>query len=87
MILLAVKVGIALLVFGVGLTATVRDTTYFLRHRALFGWSMVSMYVAMPLLAAWLCLKFELPPAIALPAAVPRHDAAIQFTMKNLVDR
>jgi len=66
MILLAVKVGIALLVFGVGLTATVRDTTYFLRHRALFGWSMVSMYVAMPLLAAWLCLKFELPPAIAL---------------------
>ncbi len=66
MILLAVKVSIALLVFGVGLTATVRDATYFLRHRALFGWSMVSMYVAMPLLAAWLCLKFELPSAIAI---------------------
>jgi len=66
MILLAVKVSIALLVFGVGLTATVRDTTYFLRHRALFGWSMVSMYVAMPLFAVWLCLKFELPPAIAI---------------------
>src|SRR6185295_4166775 len=66
MILLAIKVSIALLVFGVGLTATVHDLTYFLRHRALFGWSMVSMYVAMPLLAVWLCLKFELPPAISV---------------------
>src|SRR4249919_607345 len=65
MILLALKVSVALLVFGVGLTSTVRDVTYFARHRALFGWTMVSMYVAMPLLAVWLCFKFELHPAIA----------------------
>src|SRR5436190_8876135 len=69
-ILLALKVSIALLVFGVGLTATVRDVTYFARHRALFGWTMISMYVAMPLFAVWLCLKFQVaaPIAIALVA-------------------
>ena len=66
MILLAVKVSIALLVFGVGLTATMRDVTYFLRHRALFVWTMVSMYVAMPLFVVWLCLKFEVHPAIRI---------------------
>lgn len=66
MILIAVKVSVALLVFGVGLTATVRDVTYFARHRALFGWTIVSMYVAMPLFVAWLCLKFEPHPAITV---------------------
>lgn len=69
-IMLAVKGSLALTVFGIGIQSTPSDTTYLLRHRALFARSIISMNVVMPLVALWFAIAFDLlqPVKIALIA-------------------
>jgi BASS family bile acid:Na+ symporter len=68
--MLAVKGSLALTVFGIGIESTPGDTTYLLRHRALFARTIISMNVAMPLLTLWLATTFDLlqPVKVALIA-------------------
>ena len=56
---LALEVSLGLLVFGVGLQASVEDTRFLIRHPGLFLRSLLSINVIMPLLALWMVMMFE----------------------------
>jgi BASS family bile acid:Na+ symporter len=66
LIMLAIKVSIMLLVFGLGLHASWRDTTFLLRRPGLLVRSLLSMNVIMPLFAAALAALFDLHPAVKI---------------------
>ena len=64
LILLAIQLGLALLVFDIGLGASVGDVTYLLRRPKLLIRSLVSMNVVMPLFAVGLAKSFDLTPVV-----------------------
>lgn len=66
LILLALKIGIALVVFALGLTVTAQDVTYVLRRPRLLVRSLVSMNVIMPLFVAAVVATFRLDPAVEI---------------------
>jgi BASS family bile acid:Na+ symporter len=55
---LALEVSLGLLVFGVGLQASVEDTWFLSRHPGLFLRSVLSINVILPLLALWMVMTF-----------------------------
>lgn len=63
---LALKASIVLAVFGLGLTASPRDVTCLLRSPERLARSLLSMYVAMPLVAAVIAAAFDLHPAVEI---------------------
>ncbi len=60
----AIKVSLALTVFGFGLRAVPRDLVYLAHHRGLATRSFVAMSVVMPLVALWIAVMFDLVPAV-----------------------
>jgi bile acid:Na+ symporter, BASS family len=58
---LALQVSIMLTVLGLGLTATPQDATFLLRRPKLLARAVLSMNVAMPIIAALIATTFELP--------------------------
>jgi bile acid:Na+ symporter, BASS family len=66
LILIAIKASLALMVLGVGLQSTLRDTGVLVRHPGLFARSFVAMSVLMPLLALTVAASFTLTPAVSL---------------------
>lgn len=63
---LALKAGIALMVFVLGLSASSQDVTYLLRRPGLFLRSLLAMNVVMPLFAAAVVAFFHLNPAVKI---------------------
>jgi len=63
---LAITTSIVLVVLGLGLRAGWRDTWYLFRHPWLLVRSLLSMNVAMPLVAAGLVVAFELPTPVKI---------------------
>jgi len=66
LIMLAIKASIMLLVFGLGLHADWRDTTYLFRRPSLLLRSYLSMGIIMPLFAAGVAAFFDLHPAVEI---------------------
>lgn len=66
LIMLAIKASIMLLVFGLGLHAGWRDTTYLFRQPGLLLRSYLSMGIIMPLFAAAVAVLFDLHPAVEI---------------------
>jgi bile acid:Na+ symporter, BASS family len=58
---LALQASIVLTVLGLGLTATQQDATYLLRRPLLLARAILSMNVAMPIIAALIATTFDLP--------------------------
>jgi BASS family bile acid:Na+ symporter len=58
---LVLQVSIMLTVLGLGLTATQQDATYLLRRPRLLARAVISMNIAMPIIAAMIATTFELP--------------------------
>jgi BASS family bile acid:Na+ symporter len=58
---LALQASIMLTVLGLGLTATQQDATYLLRRPKLLARAVISMNVAMPIIAALIATTFALP--------------------------
>jgi bile acid:Na+ symporter, BASS family len=57
---LVLQVSIMLTVLGLGLTATQQDATYLLRRPVLLARAVISMNIAMPIIAALIATTFEL---------------------------
>jgi BASS family bile acid:Na+ symporter len=66
LIRLALQTSILLLVFALGLRATIQDATYLLRQPSLLLKSLVAMNVIVPLVAAILAAVFPLHPAVKI---------------------
>ncbi len=64
LILLAIQLSLALMVFSIGLGATMRDVTYLFRRPRLLLRSLLSMNVVMPLFAVVLAKAFDLLPVV-----------------------
>jgi BASS family bile acid:Na+ symporter len=64
LIVLAIQLSLALMVFSIGLGASVGDATYLLRRPKLLLKSLFSMNVVMPLFAAVLAASFDLRPVV-----------------------
>ena len=64
--MLAIKASIMLLVFGLGLHASPRDTTYLFRKPGLLLRSLLSMGVIMPLFATVIAEIFDLHSAVEI---------------------
>jgi BASS family bile acid:Na+ symporter len=64
LIVLAIKLSLVLLVFSIGLAATVSDAMYLFRRPKLLLRSLLSMNVVMPLFAAVLAASFDLRPVV-----------------------
>ncbi len=64
LIVLAIQLSLALMVFSVGLSATLGDITYLYRRPKLLIRSLLSMNVVMPLFAAVLAKSFDLTPVV-----------------------
>src|SRR4051812_13758198 len=62
----ALKSSIGLTVFAVGLRERPADLWYVARRPSVFGRSLTSMYLAMPLAALWMALVLPLHPAVKL---------------------
>ena len=58
---LVLQVSIMLTVLGLGLTATQQDATYLLRRPRLLARAVISMNIAMPIIAALIATTFALP--------------------------
>jgi bile acid:Na+ symporter, BASS family len=58
---LVLQVSIMLTVLGLGLTATQQDATYLLRRPRLLARAVISMNIAMPIIAAIIATTFALP--------------------------
>ena len=58
---LVLQVSIMLTVLGLGLTATQHDATYLLRRPRLLARAVISMNIAMPIIAAMIATTFALP--------------------------
>jgi bile acid:Na+ symporter, BASS family len=58
---LVLQVSIMLTVLGLGLTATQQDATYLLRRPMLLARAVISMNIAMPIIAAMIATTFALP--------------------------
>ncbi|MGA7052318.1 MAG: hypothetical protein WBZ37_13805 [Mycobacterium sp.] len=58
---LALQTSIILTVLGLGLTATQQDATYLLRRPKLLARAVLSMNIAMPIIAALMATTFALP--------------------------
>ena len=63
---LFLKASIVLIVFGLGLSATMDDALYLFRRPGLLVRSLLAMNVIMPLFAILLAVTFDLPPAIKI---------------------
>ncbi len=63
---LALKASIALIVFGLGLQASLSDATYLFRRPSQLFRSLLSMNVVMPLFAVTLATAFNLHPAVKI---------------------
>jgi BASS family bile acid:Na+ symporter len=84
LIKLAVVASIFLTVLGIGLSATLRDTTFLLRERGLLFRSLVSMFVVMPVVVAVIAQLSNLPEAVKIalvalaiapvPPILPRRE-------------
>ena len=61
MILLALKASISVLIFAIGMSATVSDVAYLWQRPALLGRSLLAMYVFVPLVAVLMALGLDLP--------------------------
>lgn len=82
LILLAVRVGVLLTVFALGLAASKGDVAYLFRRPRKLGKALLSMNVIMPLAALAMVSLFDLHPAVAvamialsvapIPPVVPR---------------
>ncbi|HYE34519.1 hypothetical protein [Methylocaldum sp.] len=66
LLLLAVKVSIVLIVFGLGLAASLKDAGYLFRRPGRLVRSLLAMNLVMPLFAAALAASFELHPAVKI---------------------
>jgi BASS family bile acid:Na+ symporter len=66
LIILTVKVSLGLIVFVVGLAATVNDATYLFRRPEKLLRALLSMYVVAPLFAVAVALAFDLNPAVEI---------------------
>jgi bile acid:Na+ symporter, BASS family len=64
LIVLVIQLSLVLLVFSIGLSATVGDVTYLFRRPKLLIRSLLSMNVVMPLFAAALAASFDLRPVV-----------------------
>ncbi|MET0718825.1 MAG: hypothetical protein ABWY34_10565 [Pseudoxanthomonas sp.] len=64
--ILALQISIFLVVFGFGLKADARQALLLVRQPGLFARSLLSMFVAMPLIAVVVVTVFELRPAIEI---------------------
>src|SRR5271157_1910240 len=64
LILLALKASIVLSVFAIGLASRVDDTLFLLRQPRLLVRSALAINVVMPLVAAAMALRFDLPEAV-----------------------
>src|SRR5580692_3283580 len=74
---LVLQVSIMLTVLGVGLTATPQDATYLLRRPMLLARAVISMNIAMPIIAALIATTF---------ACASRRSAA-RGTSKCTIER
>jgi BASS family bile acid:Na+ symporter len=85
-IVLALQVSIACMVFGFGLKAAGNDLLYLIRRPGLLARSLFAVFVAMPLLVVALVRMFDLPPAVQvvlvalaispIPPILPRKETA-----------
>jgi bile acid:Na+ symporter, BASS family len=65
-VLIAVKVSLALTVFAIGLHSREGDATWLLRRPGLLARSLLSINVAVPIIALWLTRAFSLNSAVAV---------------------
>ena len=69
LLVLGLKISLFLLVFGLGLRASVQDATYLIRRPRELVRAMVSMFVVMPIVVFALTRAFDLHPAVRLALA------------------
>jgi bile acid:Na+ symporter, BASS family len=81
---LALEASIILTVPGLGLTATQQDATYLLRHPRLLARAVISMNVAMPIIAALIATTFALPLEVKV-ALVALAVSPVPPIIQNLV--
>lgn len=67
---LLAKVSIMLMVFAIGMKATLADATYLFRRPSQLAKALVSMYVILPLFALLVTLLFNLPLAVEIALVV-----------------
>jgi len=66
LIMLAINASMFLIVFALGLHATLENATFLFRHPRLFVRSVLSMNIAMLAFALLVCVLFDPPPAIKI---------------------
>jgi bile acid:Na+ symporter, BASS family len=69
LLVLGLKISLILMVFALGLRASVQDATYLIRRPRELARAMVSMFVVMPVVVFALTRAFELHPAVRLALA------------------
>src|SRR5262245_39664987 len=67
---LVLTASVMMIVFSLGLQATIQDATYLLRQPRRLLQSMVAMLIIMPVFAALLVQALELPPAVEITMIV-----------------
>ena len=63
---LGLKISVAVMVFGLGLSSTFDDTTYLFRRPSEFVRSLLAMAIIMPLVATILAAAFDFHPAVKI---------------------
>lgn len=83
--MLLLKLSIAALILGIGMTATMDDVTYLWRRPVLLGKSLLAMYVAMPLVAALMARTLDLPRSTELGLVILAVCAGAPLLPKKLL--
>ena len=78
---LALKASIVLIVFGLGLSASMDDTLYLFRSPRQLARSLVAMNVIMPLFAAVLAAAFDFYPSLKIALV---SNAALARSLSEL---
>ncbi len=84
-LLLALKICVTVMIFGIGLDSTPADTLHLLRRRALLLRSLLAMYVIVPLAAFALVKLMPLPPGVSAGLLVVAVSAGAPLLPRKLL--
>jgi predicted Na+-dependent transporter len=82
---LLLKISIAVLIFGIGMSATASDVAYVWRRPALLGKSLLAMYIVVPLGAVLMARALDLPWGTKVALVVLAICAGAPLLPKKLV--
>ena len=85
LVLLVLKSSISVLVFSIGLGTAPKELTYLLRHPGQLVRSLISMNLAMPVIAVLIVIAFPLHPAVKVTLVALALSPVPPFLPKKLV--